>query len=83
MSDVEKDILNRYTELCIRKKDRGREIRKDIDRRSMDSRYPEFRRDDVKLEDEKTMEDMLNLYMKKENLLRELVQVLAEKNNVG
>lgn len=66
--DKEKDILNRFTDLCIRKKDRGKEFRNRIERTVMHDRYPEISRSDVLIEDEKTMEDMLKLYMEKCNV---------------
>lgn len=74
MKNDEKDILNRYTDLCIRKKDRGRELRKKIERRPLGDRYPEINTSDVLIEDEKTMEDMLKLYMEKSNILNEFIR---------
>lgn len=65
LENEEKDILNRYTELCIRKKDRYKELREEIERRTFPNKYPEFRLSDILLSDEKTMEDMLKLYMRK------------------
>lgn len=62
-ADKEKYILNRYTELCIRKKDRGRDLRLRIERRMFADKYPEIKDSDVLVEDEKTMEDMLKQYM--------------------
>lgn len=76
MGVVEKDILNRYTDLCIRKKDRGKEIRYRFEIKSVGSSGPEFHRSDVSLEDEKTMEQMLKLYMEKKLLLDELVKAV-------
>ena len=67
-------VLNRYTDLCIRKKDRGKEVRQDIERRRFGDRNPEIQRYDVLIEDEKTMEDMLQLYMKKDKLLKQLIE---------
>jgi hypothetical protein len=65
--DKEKDILNRFTDLCIRKKDRGKNIRLYMEVRSVGAHNPEFNKTDVLIEDEKTMEDMLKLYMEKCN----------------
>ena len=76
MGVVEKDILNRYTDLCIRKKDRGKEIRYRFEIKSVGSSGPEFHRSDVSLEDEKTMEQMLKLYMEKKLLLDELMKAV-------
>lgn len=72
--DKEKDILNRFTDLCIRRKDRGEEVRRDIERRMFGDRNPEIQRYDVSVEDEKTMEDMLKLYMDKDLLFKQFIQ---------
>jgi hypothetical protein len=77
--DKEKDVLNRFTELCIRKKDRGKEFRDRIERRIMPDRYPEISRSDVLIEDEKTMEEMLQLYLEISNELSKFKKVGSVK----